>query len=111
MKEAKKPIPEAPRIPALPDGRLQGLLRHIHWPLESAKQIRYFDMKELGYVSSPRKLLVRGHAAEAFSHELIELLDADSGKPCTFCFLYSYAVQLGIIVPVPFALVLNEIGA
>lgn len=111
MKETKKPTPEAPRIPALPNGRLQGLLRHIHWPLESNKQIRYFDMKELGYVSSCRKVILLCGATGGGSHELFELLDADSGKPSTFCFLYSYAVQMGIIVRVPFAVAMDEIGA
>lgn len=112
MKETKNLTTSEPTQTSAPaNNGARGLLRHLHGPLESAKQIRYFDVKEMGYVRSPRQLMVGQTPSGKVSHEAIELLDADSRKPCTFCFLYSYTVQMGIILNVPFEVVLDELVA
>lgn len=68
----------------------------------ACKQVRPFDLKELGYILSDRKIVVGSSTTNRASHLIYEVLDRDSKQAASFCFLYSKAVQMGIVLKNPY---------
>lgn len=66
--------------------------------ISTCKQVRPFDLRELGYVLSERKIVVGSSTGHKASHLIYEVLDADTKRAASFCFLYSKSVQMGIVL-------------
>lgn len=62
--------------------------------IDSCKQIRAFDLKELGYIISKKKI----HLCKT-DYEVREILDGDTQRPASFSFLFSRSLLTGIILP------------
>ncbi|NBQ69805.1 MAG: hypothetical protein EBU46_13680 [Nitrosomonadaceae bacterium] len=68
----------------------------------ACKQIRPFDLRQLGYVLSDRKIVVGSSTTNRASHLIYEVLDSDTKRAASFCFLYSKSVQMGIVLKNPY---------
>lgn len=66
--------------------------------ISTCKQVRPFDLRELGYVLSDRKIVVGSSTDHQASHLIYEVLDQDTKRAASFCFLYSKSVQMGIVL-------------
>ena len=80
----------------LPPGRQGALLNSIVAELErlpNCKQIRPFDLQELGYQFAKQRLVVADTA-----YEIHEILDADTKRRASFCFLLSKKLLLGVVL-------------
>lgn len=64
------------------------------------KQIRAFDIKELGYAFSSRKIAVGKEGKASF--QIYEILDEESKKAASFCYLYNNRKKSGIILSMPY---------
>ena len=64
---------------------------------KTAKKIRPFDLKWLGYTFSKRKVKLSG------DYILCEMLDSDTRQPATFCFLLDTMGNVGIVLPATYA--------
>ena len=77
---------------------LDTILQDIGDP-SKCKQIRPVELKYLGYEVTQRKTPV-GHSVNGkplfFIHEI---LDAETKKEASFCFLYCSNKQLGVVLP------------
>ena len=62
--------------------------------IDTCKQIRAFDLKELGYVISKKKLRITNTG-----YEVREILDEDTMRPVSFAFLFSRKQLTGVILP------------
>ena len=65
--------------------------------IHAHRAIRAFDIKELGYRFSKRKIHLK-----ASNYIVYELLNEDGYDILDFCFLFSKKKQLGIVVSFPF---------
>ena len=58
--------------------------------------VRPFDIKNLGYQFSKNRINLRD---KDMNYILCELLDSDSHRPATFCFLLSKRTMMGLVLP------------
>lgn len=65
--------------------------------IDSCKHIRAFDLKELGYLFSKKKIRLPNT-----SYEVREVLDETTNRPVSFAFLFSRELLSGIILPKEF---------
>ena len=66
--------------------------------IKTCRQIRPFDLKELGYRFSKKKIHIKDTA-----YAICEILDEDKNKPVTFCLLLSKHSMMGIVLAFPFS--------
>lgn len=82
------------------------LLADINAAISGRRALKTF-IKEMGYVISPRCVLVSLHRqdGEGKDHFVVhELLDEDKKeREMPFSFLYDHAAENGVILPFPFA--------
>ncbi len=74
--------------------------------VKKAKQIRPFDLRDLGYIISvSRKVIIKGTP-----YELRIILDADTKREVGFCMLLSTKTNNGIIMPHPFSYYIEQLS-
>jgi hypothetical protein len=67
--------------------------------LNKAKQIRPFDLRQLGYVlPMDAKIIIKGTG-----YEIRMVLDEDTRKEAGFCYLLATRPNTGIVLPYPYS--------
>ena len=67
-----------------------------------SRPIRAVDMKYFGFTFAARV------GIKDTGYLLYELLDEDSSRPATFCFLVAKRTNIGVVVPFPFKKYIQE---
>jgi len=65
----------------------------------TCKQIRPFDLRNLGYILTSRKIPVGSSAGKQQKFVIYEVVDEDTKRAVSFCYLFSKLTQMGIILP------------
>lgn len=64
----------------------------------SCKQIRPFDLRNLGYILTSRKIPVGSSTGKQQKFVIYEVVDEDTKRAVSFCYLFSKTTQMGIIL-------------
>ena len=65
----------------------------------TCKQIRPFDLRNLGYILTSRKIRVGSSTGKQQKFVIYEVVDEDTKRAMSFCYLFSKSTQMGIILP------------